>query len=1075
MSRMNRLRVLSLAGTAILISACGSGGNSEMPVAAATAATPSGASGKLTAQAVPAGTSVERIDRRLQGAKGPIDVWVTIDAPSMAAQQTKLANAAGVEKANKLSASASKTAVAESLEKYRGELGAQQSKVAVSLASVGAEELARVQVAHNAIAVRVDASQLEQIALIPGVAKVRPVLNYEMSLSETVPYVGGTAVQQSGKDGTGVTVAVLDSGIDYTHRNLGGAGTLAAYAAAHGGPAGDPLSTTLDGLFPTAKVIGGIDYVGEAWPVNNAPRTEDPDPIDFQGHGTHVADIIGGKSADGTHVGMAPGAKLLAIRVCSAVATSCNGVALLKAVDFALDPNGDGNLADAADIIHLSLGSDYGQIQDDLTEALEDAVDLGIVVVASAGNGSNKPYVVGSPSIGPGIISVAQTQVPSAVAIPLVINSPASIAGVYGNTATVEWSPVGAGVTGNVAYIGRGCPAGSTTPPNPTADPILNSTVGKIALIDRGGCSVSLKVDYAVDNGAIGVLIGLVAPGDAVSFSFGGGDSFAPTLVIQQSLSTAIKARLTAGDTVNASISPANGIPLVGSMASTSSRGPSIGQQTIKPEIGAPGASVSAQVGTGDGETAFGGTSGAAPMVSGAAALLLQAFPNRTPIQIKSMLMNSANTQVFTNPALLPGGLAPITRIGAGELRVDKAIGLNAIAWNPEDESAALSFGQVEVPFDGIVLVKKVRVQNFSNSHRTYSVARSFRYANDAASGAVTVIAPGSVQVGPRGNSDFLVTLLIKGSKLPTWALDGGPNGGNGAILDLPEYDGYITLTSGSEKLSLPWHVLPRKASATVASPFVTTKNGGTLKLLNLGVEAGDFDVFSLTGQSPRISRDELPAPGDNFAIVDLQSVGVRYLPASLVGIDALEFAISTFGRRSHPNYPAEFDIYIDSNNDGTPDFVVFNAENGGFGATGQNVVFVANLATPNVPAPGVFFTDADLDSGNVIFTVRMNAGTGNVGIQPGTTFGFSVFAFDNYFTGEQTDAVEDMLFTPGNARFGVTGLPGGFPAGTVAPRSFSSVQVTTATVPDAKTTETGLLLMYRKNTVLESEVIRVK
>src|SRR6185436_12943488 len=91
--------------------------------------------------------------------------------------------------------------------------------------------------------------------------------------------------------------------------------------------AGDPLSTTLDGLFPTAKVIGGYDFVGEAWPTFG-DRSEDPDPIDFQGHGTHVADIIAGKSADGTHVGMAPGAKLLAIRVCSAVATSCNGVAL---------------------------------------------------------------------------------------------------------------------------------------------------------------------------------------------------------------------------------------------------------------------------------------------------------------------------------------------------------------------------------------------------------------------------------------------------------------------------------------------------------------------------------------------------------------------------------------------------------------------------------------------------------------------------------------------------------------------------------------------------------------------------
>ena len=316
----------------------------------------------------------------------------------------------------------------------------------------------------------------QQLALIPGVAKVRPVINYEMDLSETVPYVGGAAVQATGTDGTGITVAVLDSGIDYTHRNLGGPGTLAAYQAAHGSAPGDPASTTLDGLFPTAKVIGGFDFVGEGWPTT--ARTEDPDPIDFQGHGTHVSDIIAGKSADGTHVGMAPGAKLLGIRVCSAIATSCNGVSLLLAVDFALDPNNDGNLSDAADIIHLSLGSDYGQIEDDLTAALEAAVNLGIVVVASAGNGSNKPYVVGSPSIGPGVISVAQTQVPSAVAFPLVVNSPASIAGTYGNTSTLEWSPIGSGATGNVAFVGRACPAGTVTPTAP-ADPFLTSPAGR--------------------------------------------------------------------------------------------------------------------------------------------------------------------------------------------------------------------------------------------------------------------------------------------------------------------------------------------------------------------------------------------------------------------------------------------------------------------------------------------------------------------------------------------------------------------------------------------------------------------
>jgi minor extracellular serine protease Vpr len=231
--------------------------------------------------------------------------------------------------------------------------------------------------------------------------------------------------------------------------------------------------------------------------------------------------------------------------------------------------------------------------------------------------------------------------------------------------------------------------------------------------------------------------------------------------------------------------------------------------------------------------------------------------------------------------------------------------------------------------------------------------------------------------------------------------------------------------------------------------------------------------VFSLTGRSPRIPREDLPRPGDGFALIDLQSVGVRHLPAAEFGADFLEFAISTFGRRAHPNYPAEFDIYIDNDNDGEPDFVVFNAENGGFSATGQNAVFVANLANDPVVGTAVFFTDADLDSGNVIFTVPMNATAGavNVGIQPGTTFGFSVYAFDNYFTGELSDAVENMLFTPGNARFGVAGDP----FGTVAARSLATVPVTTATVPDAATTESGLLLMYRRNTLLESEVIKVR
>ena len=84
-------------------------------------------------------------------------------------------------------------------------------------------------------------------------------------------------------------VAVLDSGIDYTHRNLGGAGPAEAYDKAFGTSTADPRNTTIDpSVYPTQKVVGGFDFVGDAWPTNG-PRTEDPNPIDSQGHGTHVA------------------------------------------------------------------------------------------------------------------------------------------------------------------------------------------------------------------------------------------------------------------------------------------------------------------------------------------------------------------------------------------------------------------------------------------------------------------------------------------------------------------------------------------------------------------------------------------------------------------------------------------------------------------------------------------------------------------------------------------------------------------------------------------------------------------
>ena len=223
------------------------------------------------------------------------------------------------------------------------------------IAAAGGVELGRLSRAHNALVIRVDASRLREIAGFPDVVSIRLVRDYQRALSETVPYVGAASLHGTGTDGTGLTIAVLDTGIDYTHRNFEGPGTVPAFTAAYGASAADPKNTTRDGLFPTAKVIDGFDFVGEAWP--NGPRAPDPDPIDFEGHGTHVADIAAGHSLDGVHKGVAPGAKLMAVKVCSTVSTSCNGIALLQALDFALDPDGDFDLSDSADVINMSLGS----------------------------------------------------------------------------------------------------------------------------------------------------------------------------------------------------------------------------------------------------------------------------------------------------------------------------------------------------------------------------------------------------------------------------------------------------------------------------------------------------------------------------------------------------------------------------------------------------------------------------------------------------------------------------------------------------------------------------------------------
>lgn len=1013
---------------------------------------------------VPEGSATV-VDPRLVGATGEVRIVVSLSDPPLAVAHGRDAKQRG----GRLTPSQQRD--------YVRQLGQTQDACVAQIRSLGGRELGRVRKALNAVAVAIDASQVKAVAALPNVSKIRPLLNYQLDLTDTVPHIGAAAVQAAGFDGTGIRVAVLDSGIDYTHANFGGPGTAAAYAAAYGVSTADPLNKTLNGLFPTAKVVGGFDFVGEVWPnpaiPGGGPLAPDPDPIDCGpsaipapcagGHGSHVSDIIAGNDA-GTHKGVAPGASLYAVKVCSARSTSCSGLALLQGMDFALDPNGDGDISDAVDVINMSLGSSYGQREDDLSEASANAVRSGVVVVASAGNAADRPYIVGSPSSTPEVISVAQTQVPSAVSFPLVVNSPDSIAGQYANTATVDWAPIGAGFTGDVVFVGRGCPANSIPPGNNNpADPYLASPAGKVALIDRGACNVSLKVDRAAQTGAIGVLIGLVAAGDAVTFGFGGGTMFVPTLVITQSTANLIKAAAP----VNVTVSPAFVTPLIMSMVGSSSRGPNYSFNAIKPDIGAPGASVSAEAGTGTGQTPFGGTSGAAPMVSGSAALLIDAHATRTPAEIKAVLMNTAETNILINPATQPGVLAPITRIGGGEVRADKAVDGTTAAWDADTLTGSLSFGYQALT-GSKAFQKTVRVRNYSGAPRTYAITPSFRYASDAASGAVQVTAPASVTVPANGSASFNVKLKVDVTKLPTWNLNGGSLGGTGALLQGVEFDGYINIADSTDDIHVAWQILPHKAAeVTPAATNVALSGGVGSLLLNHtgGARSGRVDVFSLLGTSGTIPNPVLPQPGDNFAIIDLKAVGARLVSIG-GGQFGIQFAINTFGVRSHPNYPAEFDIFIDANRDGTDDFVIFNVENGGFAVTGQNVVAAGPL--PAGPFTAFFFTDADLDSGNVIMTTPLTA----IGLTPSTQFDFSVFAGDNYFTGAFTDAIVGMTYTAGTPRFVGSGIPAaGVPVGGSSPLTINAISGGGVASPS----QTGLLLMYRDGrTQREADAITV-
>jgi minor extracellular serine protease Vpr len=921
-------------------------------------------------------------------------------------------------------------------------------------AAPATEVLGSVQLVLNAVFLDVDAADLPDIARDLAVTRIVGTGNYAHDLSETVPYIGAATAQSLGARGDGVRVAVIDSGIDYTHRNLGGPGTQAAYEAAWAPipapPAtipvvapgtgylvtDDPGTAADDGLFPSAKVIGGWDFVGESWP--NTALAPDPDPIPapdattFGGHGTHVADIIGGVG------GVAPGVKFYAYKACSAPTSSCSGIALIQAMDYAVDPNRDGDTADHVDIINMSLGSAYGQpFDDDLSAAVDGASAIGVMTVASAGNSADKQFITGSPGAASSALSVAQTAVPSSALATWEIVSPA-----LGTRGAVfqPWSaPLTSTIEGPVFYPNstlqksQGCLDAAGT--NPYA---AGELAGLIVLIDRGNCSFSLKVANAAAAGATLVILGVITPDPPFAAAFGGGAQPVPAYMVSLADANAIRG----GATVR--FSPAGLVSVAGSLASTSSRGPRFDDSIVKPEIGAPGASVSAMSGSFTGAAAFGGTSGAAPMVTGAAAILKAARPDLSIGDIKQILINTADPNVrqpSANGSVFPDQVAPITRIGGGEVRVDRALLSPAFVSDVTGDAVsairgAMSFGFVEADLGKYTFTRKLQVTNTSGKALSYRVTPTYRYQDDVDIGAVGITAqPSVISVGANSTALVDVVLTVRATKLRNNLMNAGSLGQAIGPLTANEHDGYIVFQASDHRLTMPWHILPRKASNVKVRGELTAlkfdaTGAASFKVTNYGVGTAQLAAYSLLGTSPDAPQGgrggERPNP-------DLRAVGVNTfaLPAghpacgSAAATFVWEFAFNMWDRDANP--AGQFlEVDLDVNRDGIDDFIILNRDNSGLTTLtdGRQVAALLRLnatGTTIVATTIRFFAENSTNTANTVLRV-CGSDLGIPLAEAGVRLVDASFWSSSWYFGGPADTLGRLItLSPGGEEFSAT------------------------------------------------------
>ncbi len=294
---------------------------------------------------------------------------------------------------------------------------AAQERLLPMLAGRDAQVLFRTSLVYNGIAVSIPTARVADLKNLPNVVGMHIIPPKQLadvpgggSAADAVAEAAKTWNSPLGATGQNVRIGVIDTGIDYTHATFGGPGTTAAYRAIN--PA-QPATT----IFPNAKVVGGYDFAGNNYDATGVTGslTPQPDsnPLDCNGHGTRVASVLAGYGVTSQHKtytgsyasplnvqyfkvapGIAPRANLYALKIFGCTGSS---TLLTQAVEWALDPNGDGDPADRLDVLNISLSTPFGSNDDPDAVAINNAVAAGLLVVSSTGDVGGAFFAIASP------------------------------------------------------------------------------------------------------------------------------------------------------------------------------------------------------------------------------------------------------------------------------------------------------------------------------------------------------------------------------------------------------------------------------------------------------------------------------------------------------------------------------------------------------------------------------------------------------------------------------------------------------------------------------------------------------